>query len=334
MKTGLLGGSFNPAHRGHRAITLAAIRALELDEADFVRRTKGSFKLGIEFRDWGRIGDSYIHGFGKIGQDLGVVPFYHYWLKMHALGKAAPLDEYSINTMAARHGKFMRAVTDRPNSPLADIAYAYHFDAGLYARYLREYAEARGVQRIEGKVVDVSLDGESGDVASVTMDGGRQVAGQVAGQPGLAGQQRQLDALPAKFAVDVAQALQRRQRRLAGRGQGFGRQPQGAAIGDPLGVGGAGGQARGEVRGGFLGQEMVHPAFKAVAEGTALPEVLIPRVHWAWTCERLNVQDHIDGIPGEDTRTAIRRFERHYQLPETGEPSAAVLKKLKAIGAL
>ena len=154
-------------------------QALEIDENDFIRETKGSFKLGIEFRDWGRIGDSYIHGFGKIGQDLGVVPFYHYWLKMHALGKAAPLDEYSINTMAARHGKFMRAVTDRPNSPLADIAYAYHFDAGLYARYLREYAEARGVQRIEGKVVDVSLDGESGDVASVTMDGGRQVAGQL-----------------------------------------------------------------------------------------------------------------------------------------------------------
>jgi hypothetical protein len=130
--------------------------ALELDEHDFVRRTKGSFKLGIEFVNWGRIGDSYIHGFGKIGQDLGVVAFYHYWLKLHQMGKAGPLDEYSINTWAARNNKFMPARSDRPNSPLADIAYAYHFDAGLYARYLREYAEARGVRRTEGKVATSS----------------------------------------------------------------------------------------------------------------------------------------------------------------------------------
>src|SRR5688500_12013064 len=112
-------------------------QALDLDENEFVRQTRGSFKLGIEFRDWGRIGDNYIHGFGKIGQDLGVVSFYHYWLKMHQAGKAAPLEDYSINTAACRHNKFMRAVTDRPKSPLADIAYAYHFDAGLYAQFLR-----------------------------------------------------------------------------------------------------------------------------------------------------------------------------------------------------
>jgi tryptophan halogenase len=70
--------------------------ALEIDENDFMRSTKGSFKLGIEFRDWGRIGESYIHAFGKIGQDLGTVAFYQYWLKMHQAGKAAPLDEYCI----------------------------------------------------------------------------------------------------------------------------------------------------------------------------------------------------------------------------------------------
>lgn len=153
--------------------------ALDLDENDFVRRTKGSFKLGIEFVDWGRLGDSYIHGFGKIGQDLGLVPFYHYWLKMHHAGRAGPLDAYSINTWAARHNKFMRAVSDRPNSPLADIAYAYHFDASLYARFLREYAEARGVQRIEGKVVDVALRAEDGHVESVLLDRGERVAGQL-----------------------------------------------------------------------------------------------------------------------------------------------------------
>jgi tryptophan 7-halogenase len=153
--------------------------ALEIDEFDFIRETKGSFKLGIEFVDWARLGDSYIHGFGKIGQDLGLVAFYHYWLRMRQAGKAGPLDEYSINTAAARANKFMPAVTDRPNSPMADLAYAYHFDAGLYARYLRRYAEARGVVRIEGKVVDVALDGESGLVASVTLDSGSTVPGQL-----------------------------------------------------------------------------------------------------------------------------------------------------------
>jgi len=154
-------------------------QALELDEADFVRRTKGSFKLGIHFVDWWRKGEAYVHGFGKIGQDLGLVSFHHYWLKLLQAGKAAPLDEYSINTWAARNGKFMFATPDRPNSPLADIAYAYHFDASLYARYLREYAEARGVQRIEGKVVDYALRGGDGFVEAVVMEGGRRVEGQL-----------------------------------------------------------------------------------------------------------------------------------------------------------
>ena len=154
-------------------------QALDLDEDQFVRDTKGSFKLGIEFRDWGRIGDSYIHGFGKIGQDLGVVSFYHYWMKLRELGKAGPLEDYSINTAACPHNKFMRAVTDRPNSPLADIAYAYHFDAGLYAQFLRRYAEARGVQRIEGKVVDARLHPETGFVESMQLDRGDVIEGQL-----------------------------------------------------------------------------------------------------------------------------------------------------------
>ena len=154
-------------------------QALDLDEAQFMRDTMGSFKLGIEFVNWGQLGDSYIHGFGKIGQDLGVVPFYQYWLKMNQLGKAGPLDDYSINTYAARHNKFMRAVTDRPNSPLADIAYAYHFDAGLYARFLRGYAEARGVKRTEGKVASVQQRAEDGFISSITMESGEVIPGQL-----------------------------------------------------------------------------------------------------------------------------------------------------------
>jgi tryptophan halogenase len=123
-----------------------------IDEADFMRETQGSFKLGVEFVNWGRQGERYMHGFGRLGQDLATVPFEQYWQKMRRLGKAAPLEEYSITRMAAKAGKFMPPRFDVPNSPLRDIVYAYHFDASLYARYLRKISESRGVTRIEGKI--------------------------------------------------------------------------------------------------------------------------------------------------------------------------------------
>lgn len=152
-------------------------QALELDEADFIRNTKGTFKLGIEFVNWGQVGDSYIHGFGKIGQDLGTVAFHHYWLKARQLGKAGHMDDYSICTAAGRANKFMPALRDRPNSPLADLGYAYHFDAGLYAKYLRAYSEKRGVKRIEGKVKAVHQRPEDGFVTSIELESGQKIAG-------------------------------------------------------------------------------------------------------------------------------------------------------------
>ena len=150
---------------------------LEIDENEFIRETQATFKLAIEFVNWGRIGDRYMHGFGRIGQALGTVPFEHYWRKMNQAGKVGDLADYSITRRAAMAGKFMRPVTDAGNSPLAEIAYAFHFDASLYARYLRKYSEARGVTRIEGKIVDAKLGGLSGRVESLVLDGGRSVAG-------------------------------------------------------------------------------------------------------------------------------------------------------------
>ena len=151
---------------------------LEIDEIEFVKKTKGTFKLGIQFRDWGRIGDSYIHGFGTIGHDYGWLPFHQYWLKLYQAGKATGIGDYSLNTAAAPLGKFMASATDVPaTSPLANIAYAYHFDAGLYARYLRAYGEARGVQRTEGKVVDTLLRAEDGFVDGVVLESGEKVSG-------------------------------------------------------------------------------------------------------------------------------------------------------------
>ena len=151
-------------------------RMLELDEDDFVRRTKGSFKLGIQFVNWGRQGQVYFHPFGPYGLNMEGVSFHAHWLRLHELGEAPTLDPWSLMATAGSRGKFMRPIA-AGNSPLSEIAYAYHFDAGLYARFLREYAESRGVVRHEGKIVDVNLRGEDGFVESVTLQDGRKIEG-------------------------------------------------------------------------------------------------------------------------------------------------------------
>ena len=150
---------------------------LGLDENEFVRETQGSFKLGIQFVNWLREGHRYIHAFGTVGgRDLGLVQFYHYWLKLRQSGMGADLGAYTFNTIAALQNKFMRPL-ERPNSPLGSIAYAFHFDAGLYARFLRRKCEAAGVVRTEGKVVDVQLHPESGFVDSLQLASGERIRG-------------------------------------------------------------------------------------------------------------------------------------------------------------
>ncbi len=154
-------------------------RVLGIDENEFVRQTQGSFKLGIEFVNWGQLGSRYMHGFGRMGQDLWTVAFDQYWQKMQALGKAKPLANYSITRMASLENKFMPPRTDLENSPLGDIAYAYHFDASLYAKYLRQYSEARGVVRTEGKVVSVQQRESDGFIKSITLENGSVIEGEL-----------------------------------------------------------------------------------------------------------------------------------------------------------
>jgi tryptophan 7-halogenase len=151
------------------------IRSLGIDENDIVRKTKATFKLGIEFKDWTRPGHSYIHPFGQTGFDMERVAFSAYWLKMLRQGKAAPLEEYSLQAMAARSGKFMRPIR-APGTPLDTITYALHLDAGLFARYLRGYAEERGVLRTEGKVKQVSLRPQDGFIESIGLESGERIA--------------------------------------------------------------------------------------------------------------------------------------------------------------
>jgi tryptophan halogenase len=154
-------------------------RMLEIDENEFVRQTQASFKLGIEFVNWARLGDRYIHGFGVIGQDNWTVDFHQYWLKQYLAGKAKELEHYSINTAACLQDKFLRPRMDMPKSPLSQIAYAFHFDASLYARYLRGYAEERGVRRVEGRIVEVLQRAGDGHVSAVKLQSGTQVEGEL-----------------------------------------------------------------------------------------------------------------------------------------------------------
>ncbi len=149
------------------------IELLGLDENEFMVRTQGSFKLGIQFENWGRKGDSYIHGFGVIGQEWEWLRCHQYWLKAHAMGRAEDFAAYSINTAAALENKFVRAQPQMGDSPLSQIAHAFHLDASLFARFLSGYAQDRGVKRQEGKVVDVTLRGEDGFIQSVTLADGQ-----------------------------------------------------------------------------------------------------------------------------------------------------------------
>jgi tryptophan 7-halogenase len=164
---------------GEATIPLISIynNALELDEDAFMRETHATFKLGIEFVNWGRIGDSYIHGFGPLGPDIGLTKFHQYWLKLRQSGQASGLENYSVNTAAARANKFMRARKDIGNSPLSEIAHAFHFDAALYAAFLRRYAEARQVIRVEGKVAGATTRLENGHIDAVVMENGYRIEG-------------------------------------------------------------------------------------------------------------------------------------------------------------
>ena len=151
-------------------------QTLGIDEAEFLRETKGSFKLGIEFVGWGREGHRYFHPFGTHGKSFDLVPVHQHWLAAGgAEGLVPPLDDLSMAWGAAKRGRFAAPMAD-PRSVASTFDYAYHFDAGLYARFLRRYAEARGVVRVEGRIAGHALESERGHVASVMLDDGRTLA--------------------------------------------------------------------------------------------------------------------------------------------------------------
>ena len=159
--------------------TIPAIRAfndmLGLDDNDFVRKTQGTFKLGIEFVDWTRLGHSYFHPFGLYGSTVNMVSLHQDWLRLHISGDPSRIEDLSLCTVAARLGRFMRPVSD-DSSAQSMFAYAYHFDASLYAKYLREYAVARGVEHLPRKVIEVQQRAEDGFIDALLLDDGQRIA--------------------------------------------------------------------------------------------------------------------------------------------------------------
>ncbi len=149
---------------------------LGLDEADFMRKTQATYKLGIEFRDWGRKGEAYVHPFGAFGHPIGGIPFHQHWLRAKARGEADSIMAYSLPIMAGFAGKFAPPSPD-PRSLGSTFNYAYQFDAALYALYLRAYSEARGVTRTEGKIASVQQRSDDGFVTGVTLESGQAIEG-------------------------------------------------------------------------------------------------------------------------------------------------------------
>ncbi|HME40816.1 MAG TPA: tryptophan 7-halogenase, partial [Steroidobacteraceae bacterium] len=146
-------------------------KALGIDEDEFLRRTQGTIKLGIEFRNWSRVGREYFHPFGAHGVSLEQISVHQDWLKLRQSGGDTSFEDYSLNTVAARLGR-VSAGGDNDDSLASVFAYAFHFDASLYAEYLRGYAQARGVVRIERKIVNVELRGEDGFIRALHLDDG------------------------------------------------------------------------------------------------------------------------------------------------------------------
>lgn len=158
-------------------ISLFNNKVLGIDENEFVRETNATFKLGIEFVDWRKLGHSYFHPFGLLGVDMDGISFSHFWIRWQKAGGNLDYSKFNAETEAARAIKFMRTNHELGPKVMPDINYAFQFDAGLYAAYLRRYAEKRGVNRSEGMVVNVNQHPDTGYIESLVLNSGEKIEG-------------------------------------------------------------------------------------------------------------------------------------------------------------
>ena len=151
-------------------------RILGIREDEFMAATNATFKLGIQFENWGHLGERYFHPFGQHGADMHGIDFHQFWLATKKHGSKNSIEDYSLCAVAAKQGKFQLPAND-PRKVLSQIRYAYHFDATLYAGFLRNYSEKRGVKRIEGKVETIKVQNETGFIESLKLDSGKVISG-------------------------------------------------------------------------------------------------------------------------------------------------------------
>ena len=145
-------------------------KLLQIDEQEFMRATAATFKLGIWFENWGQKGDRYVHSFGRNGKPTWMCEFHNFWLRSRELGVDSELGDYCFELQAAKAEKFATAQD-------LEINFAYHFDAGQYAKFLRRFAEGLGLRRVEGKIQEVRQDPESGFITSLSLQSGQIIEG-------------------------------------------------------------------------------------------------------------------------------------------------------------
>lgn len=145
-------------------------KLLGINEQEFLQATQGTYKLGIQFENWRQLNHTYLHAFGMTGQDCWACGFQHFWLRGRELGFSEDFGQYCLERQAAEANKFAHL----PNNGLN---YAFHFDASLYAKFLRKLAETHGARRIEGKIASVQTRAENGFIEAITLEGGQQIAG-------------------------------------------------------------------------------------------------------------------------------------------------------------
>ena len=150
--------------------------ALNINEGEFLKATHGTIKLGIQFENWARHGDRYMHAFGSIGKDFPFCNFHHFWVKSVLDGMESDLWDYSLNFQAAAHNKYTR-LERLKEANLPGLSHAYHFDASAYAAYLRQLAESLGVKRKEGIIREVRLNAENGYVDHLELEDGSTLTG-------------------------------------------------------------------------------------------------------------------------------------------------------------
>jgi len=148
--------------------------SLGINEKDFMLATRATFKLGIEFCDWGKIGDQYVHPFGDYGITIDNIEYHHFWLRLLQKGHKSRLCDHSFPVLAAESGKFQHPQGDN-NEIGSNFGYAYQFDSGLYAKFLRKYSEARNVIRTEGRVTEVLQNHENGNITSILLEDGSTI---------------------------------------------------------------------------------------------------------------------------------------------------------------